>query len=49
MVNRIGRVNKMGKYNREISVVTNMPLNTTLPNSKINFKYNEKINVGSKE
>ena len=49
MFNRVGCVHKLGKYNRQISVVTNRPLNTTLPNSNSHDKYNEKINVGSKE
>ena len=49
MVNGVGRVQKLGKYNRQWSVVKNRPLNTTLPISNINDKYNENIYVGSKE
>ena len=49
MVNWVGRVQKLGKYNRQQSVVTNRPLNTTLPNSNSHDKYNEKIDIGIKE
>ena len=49
MVNRIGHVQKLGKYNRHIYVATNRPLNTTLPNYNIHDKYKENIDLGSKE
>ena len=40
MVNGVGRVHKLGKYNIQQPVVTTRPLNTTLPNSKSHDKYN---------
>ena len=49
MVNGVGRIQKLGKYNRQVYVVTNMPLNTILPYSKIYDKYNENIDVVIKE
>ena len=48
MVNRVGRVHKISKYNRERSVVTNSPLNKNLPYYNSHDKYNENIDVGSK-
>ena len=44
----VGRVQKLGKYNRHQSVVTSRPLNTTLTNYNSRDKYNENIDVGSK-
>ena len=49
MINGVCCVHKIGKYNMQKHVVTNRPLNTTLTNSNIHDKYNEKIDVGSKE
>ena len=49
MVNGVGRVHKIGKYNRQWSIFTNRLLNKNLPNSNSNYKYNENIDVGSKE
>ena len=48
MVNGVGRVQKLGKYNRQQYIVTNRPLNTTLPNYYSHDKYNKKIDAGSK-
>ena len=42
MVNGVGRIHKLGKYNRQQYVVTDIPFNTNLPNSKNYDKYNEK-------
>ena len=49
MFNRVGRVHKLGKYNRQRSIVKNRPLKITLPYYNSHDKYNEKINVVSKE
>ena len=49
MVNRIGRIHKLGNYNRRQSVVTNRSMNTTLPNSNSRDNYNEYIDVENKE
>ena len=49
MIIGVGRVQKLGKYNRQKYIVTNRPLNTNLPNSNSHDKYNENINVWSKE
>ena len=49
MVNRVGCICKLEKYNRHRYVVTNGPLNTNFPNSNSHDKYNEKINIWSKE
>ena len=48
MVNRVGPVHKLGKYNRQRSTVTTIPLNTTLFYSNIHDKYNESKDIGSK-
>ena len=48
MVNKVGRVHKLGKYNMQKYVVTNRPLKTTVPYSNSNYKYNKNINVGNK-
>ena len=49
MVNGIGHLHKLGKNNRQQSVVTNILLNTTLPNLNSHDKYNEKVDVESKK
>ena len=49
MVTGVGSVHKLGKYNRQRSVITNMPLNTNLPYYNSHDKYNKNIYVGSKE
>ena len=49
MVNGVGHIKKLGKYKRHRSVVTNIPLKTTLPNYNSHNKYNEITYVGSKE
>ena len=49
MVNGIGCVHTFGKYNRQQPIAINKPLDTPLTNSDIHNKYNEKIDVGSKE
>ena len=49
MVNGVGHVHKLGKYNRHKFGVTNRPYNITLPNSSGHDKYNKIIDVGSKE
>ena len=45
----VGHSQKLGKYNRKRSVVTNRPLDTTIPNYNSQNKYNENIDGGSKE
>ena len=49
MVNGVGRVYKLGKYNKQRSIVTNRPLSTTLTNSNIHGNYNENVDVGSED
>ena len=49
MVNKVGRVHKLGRYNRQRYVFTNIPLNTTLRYSNSHDKYNENIDVRSKD
>ena len=49
MVKEVGCVQKIGKYNRQWSVVTSKPLNTTLNYSNSRDNYNENVNVESKE
>ena len=49
MVNRVGRVHKLDKYNSQKPVVTNRRLNTTLSNSNSHDKYNENIDLGRKK
>ena len=49
MVNGVGSVYKLFKYNMQQYVVTDRPLNTTFPNSNSHDKYNENIDVGIKE
>ena len=49
MVNGVDRVQKLGKYDRQQSVVTTRPLKTTLTNSNSHDEYNEIIEAGSKE
>ena len=49
MVKGIGHVNKLSKYNRQRSVVTNRSLNNTFTNYNSHDNYNENIDVGSKE
>ena len=48
MVNRVCRLHKLSKHNSHISVVTNRPLETTLPYSNSHDKY-KNVDVGSKE
>ena len=48
MVKGIGHVNKLSKYNRQRSVVTNRSLNNTFTNYNSHDNYNENIDVGSK-
>ena len=49
MVNGIGRIHKLGKYNMHKSVFTNRPLKTNSPNYNSHDNYNENIDVNSKE
>ena len=49
MVNGVSRVHKLDKYNRQLYVVANRPLNTTLLYSNSHEMYNENINLGSRK
>ena len=49
MVNRVDHVHKLGKYNRQRSLVKNRHLNTTLLNSNSHDKRNKNIDIVSKE
>ena len=45
MVNGVGRVHKLGKYNRQQSVVINRALKNNLTNYNSNDNYNENIDI----
>ena len=49
MVNRVRRLRKLGKYNRQVCVVINRYLNATLSYYNKHNKYNKNIDVGIKE